>query len=691
MPSPDQLAIADSTDWPLCGEPAAALIRSLSNGHRVAEALADQIEDRTVTVASDIDESVFFTTETGQETLVDRYDLEHTLDLAAKATYIELDRYWVNEPYAFVSIFYASRENERKYIVVEPYLTPVERHVRDFLEHRLRTALTTEEDQPIAQASRSRRRAHLERTARSLLRRYGLLEAESTRTGLLGTIRSVVGGLEADTTTGTHGRRPEPAALDEERPALSPIEVDRVLYYLIRDFVGYDRIDPIKRDVAVEDISCDGWGEPVFVYHADHEQLITNVSHGQAKLDDFVISLAQRSAEGISKRRPQVDASLPDGSRAQLTLGTEVTDGGTNYTIRQFTDIPFTPIDLVNWGTFTIEQLAYLWLCIEHGQSLLLAGGTASGKTTALNAISLFIPSDEKIVSIEDTREVELPQRNWIASVTRPGFTGADNAVDEFDLLQAALRQRPDYLVMGEVRGEEGRTLFQVMSTGHTTYTTFHAGSVDEVIKRFTTDPINVSKTMFSALDLIAIQAQTRVGGASVRRNKVLTEINHYDPGQDEINVQDVFRWRAGTDHIERRGPSRRLEAIRRDRGWSDDRLRIALRRRRAVLAYLVDRGLRSYADVAATIQGFMADRSWVLDELAADRLRETLPAMKDIETIDIDGEDATESLVPRPTPDDRVAAEARAILHTARGGVLDRNPSMTRQFGSAHPHTEQR
>jgi len=145
-----------------------------------------------------------------------------------------------------------------------------------------------------------------------------------------------------------------------------------------------------------------------------------------------------------------VDATLPDGSRAQLTLGREVSDHGTNYTIRQFNEIPFTPIDLINWKTFSLDEMAFLWLSIENHKSLIFAGGTASGKTTSLNAVSLFIPSNAKIVSIEDTREVELPQRNWIASVTRPSFSDDDKGdIDEFDLLEAALRQRPDYIVMG--------------------------------------------------------------------------------------------------------------------------------------------------------------------------------------------------------------------------------------------------
>lgn len=397
--------------------------------------------------------------------------------------------------------------------------------------------------------------------------------------------------------------------VDEDAKSLTEYQVEKLLYYLKRDFIGYERIDGIKHDVNVEDISCDGYDSPVFVYHADREQLITNVHHGEQDLDDFVVKLAQRSGKGISKRQPQVDATLPDGSRAQLTLGYEVSDHGTNYTIRQFKDVPFTPVDLINWHTFSLEEMAYIWLCIENNKSMLFAGGTASGKTTSLNAVSLFIPSKAKIVSIEDTRELEIPQRNWVASVTRPSFTGDEAGdIDEFKLLEAALRQRPEYIVMGEIRGEEGRTLFQVMSTGHTSLTTFHADNVGEVIKRFTTDPINVSKTMFTALDLVSIQTATRVQGQKVRRNKALTEINYYDAENDEINVQDVYQWQAETDDYLKLGTSNTLESIKFDRGWSQERLSEELFQRKVVLAYLVDRGLNTYTQAAATLQAFIND-----------------------------------------------------------------------------------
>jgi flagellar protein FlaI len=466
--------------------------------------------------------------------------------------------------------------------------------------------------------------------------------------------------------------RPEGAVLDEDAESLDEYQVEKLLYYLRRDFIGYERIDGIKHDINVEDISCDGYNSPVFVYHSDYEQIITNVYHGREELDDFVVKLAQRSGKGISKRSPQVDATLSDGSRAQLTLGDEVSDHGTNYTIRQFKDVPFTPIDLICWNTFSLDEMAFLWLCIENHKSLIFAGGTASGKTTSLNAVSLFIPSNAKIVSIEDTREVELPQRNWIASVTRPSFAedgGGD--VDEFALLEAALRQRPDYIVMGEIRGEEGRTLFQVMSTGHTTYTTFHADSVGEVLKRFTTEPINVSKTMFTALDLVSIQTSTRVEGSKVRRNKSLTEINHYDAENDEINVQDVYQWQAETDEYLKMGNSNTLEEIMFDRGWSFEKLNGELFKRQVVLAYLLDRGLNTYAEVAATFQAFINDQETILSLIAEDELRQSLEDLREMESVQINIEPEKEAMVPRPTPDRETTELAAAILERAEETLL--------------------
>jgi flagellar protein FlaI len=670
----------------------------LGAGGNAAADLADLVDERTVDVNPEVDEDAFFSTAEGRTTLTNRYDLEKAVPMPKKTHFREEERYWVNKPYAFVIVFRSRKENEAKYYVVQPYRTEIETDLTEFLTGKLRTSIKYA-DESIAGGDAAFREEVIVEEARALLDRYGLYENEGDERGIAD---ALVDRFGVDPTEGIAGRiaeslgyeppvespadppaisaRPEPAVLAEDARTLSAHQVEKLLYYLKRDFIGYERIDPIKYDINVEDISCDGYSSPVFVYHSEYEQIITNVYHDTDELDDFVVKLAQRSGKGISKRRPQVDATLPDGSRAQLTLGREVSDHGTNYTIRQFNDVPFTPIDLINWKTFSLDEMAFLWLSIENHKSLIFAGGTASGKTTSLNAVSLFIPSNAKIVSIEDTREVELPQRNWIASVTRPSFSDDDKGdIDEFDLLEAALRQRPDYIVMGEIRGEEGRTAFQVMSTGHTTYTTFHADSVGEVLKRFTTDPINVSKTMFTALDLVSIQTSTRVQGKKVRRNKSITEINHYDAENDEINVQDVFQWQAETDEFLQMGDSNTLEDIMFDRGWSRAMLDEELRKRRVVLAYLIDRGLNSYAQVAATFQAFINDPETVLALMANDELERSLEDLREMESVLINVDREKEKLVPRPKPDaagEREAAEildsAEDLFETYRGEVPD-------------------
>ncbi len=649
----------------------------VGSGGGAVDALSDVFERRTVRVDPDLDEDEFFSNDDGTTTVVTRYDLERAVPQEKKSHFREVDRYWVNKPYAFVVIFHSEKENEKKYYLIQPHLTPLEAELREFLVGKLKAAIKYSDDEIVMQDGEDARATVIETETHNLLERYDLYAdgARPDEGGFLDSLRERFGRgtVETDHEDGSPkelqgiAARPEPAVLEEGSKTLTEHQIEKLLYLLKRDFIGFERIDGIKHDINVEDISCDGYNSPVFVYHSEYEQIISNVYHGEQELDEFVVKLAQRSGKGISKRSPQVDATLPDGSRAQLTLGREVSDHGTNYTIRQFKDVPHTPIDLINWKTFSLEEMAFLWLSIENQKSLVFAGGTASGKTTSLNAVSLFIPSKAKIVSIEDTREVELPQRNWIASVTRPSFSDGDKGdVDEFDLLEAALRQRPEYIVMGEIRGEEGRTLFQVMSTGHTTLTTFHADSVGEVIKRFTTEPISVSKTMFTALDLVSIQTQTRIRDRKVRRNKSITEINHYDPENDEINVQDVFQWQAETDQFLRMGDSNTLDSIAFDRGWSRNRLDEEIFTRELVLAYLIHEGLNTYTQVAATLQAFINDEETILSLIATDDLERSLEDLREMESVEIDIDPEKEAMVPRPDPSEEMLEETANILEKA-------------------------
>jgi len=657
--------------------------RVLSEARARADVLADVVDERTVNVNRELDEDEFFSTVEGHTTIVNRYDLERTVPIEKKRHFEEVERYWVNKPYACVVVFHSQKENERKYYVVEPVLTEIEADLKDFLEKKLKTTIKYSEEGVSVNDDEGGRSAVIEREAEKLLHRYDIYDepvaAESDSGSLLDGLLGNGSEPDVEDVDVVSDRfdgiaaRPEPAVIESDPDTLTEYQVEKLLYLLKRDYIGYAKIDPIKHDINVEDISCDGYNSRVFVYHTEYENIITNVEHGEETLDDFVVKLAQRSGKGISKRQPQVDTTLPDGSRAQLTLGREVSDHGTNYTIRQFKDVPFTPIDLINWNTFSLDEMAFLWLCIENNKSMIFAGGTASGKTTSLNAVSLFIPSNTKIVSIEDTREVELPQRNWVASVTRPSF-GEDEIgdIDEFDLLEAALRQRPDYIVMGEVRGEEGRDLFQVMSTGHTGYSTFHADTVGEVIKRFTTDPINVSKTLFTALDLVSIQTQTRVQGNKARRNKTLTEINEYSPENDEINVRDVYQWQAESDEFLQMGSSSTLEEIKFDRGWDQDRLDEELFMRKVVLSYLIENGLKTYTEVAATLQAFINDPETIITLIANDTLERSLEDLREMESVQIEVDPAKEEMVPRPDPSPELLGEAREVLDNA-GPLFDR------------------
>ena len=698
------------------------------------EALDKFVEDNTVSVHQDLDEDDFFTTTDGYNTLVDRYDLEKAVSNDKKTHFVEEQRYWVNKPFVFIIIFHSTKENEKKYFAIEPYLNKEEQKINEFIEAKLPEKIKYSKEAGGDKTNPQRARV-LEKDYFNLLFRYDLIDhipfdreyrdeqeasMKSTLDNLVEKVSDLLNGdgknesggflslftgeKEAETLIDKIGvqeqitqqsgmdlehiftppedmpeldkrARPEVAVLNDKNVKLKDEQMLKILYYVKRNSVGYSVIDPIKHDINVEDISCDGYNSRVFVYHSDYEQIISNIWHGKEDLDNFIISLAQRSGKGISKREPQVDTTLPDGSRAQLTLGSEVSDHGTNYTIRQFKDVPFTPIDLINWKTFGLGQMAFLWLSIENHKSLIFAGGTASGKTTSLNAVSLFIPSNSKIVSIEDTREVELPQRNWVASVTRPSFTDEGGGeVDEFDLLEAALRQRPDYIVMGEIRGEEGRTLFQVMSTGHTTYTTFHADSVGEVLKRFTTEPINVSKTLFTALDLVSIQTQTRKDGRKVRRSKTITEINDYNAENDEINVKDVYEWNARDDTFNKTKNPGVLDTIKFDRGWDQTELDRQIHIREVVIAYLIVNRLNTYREVAATIQAFINDPNLVLSLVANDELESNLQDLREMESVVIDIDPEKEAMVPRPEPPEEVLEEAKMILEKShQSGELRR------------------
>ncbi|MDX1611840.1 MAG: type II/IV secretion system ATPase subunit, partial [Candidatus Thermoplasmatota archaeon] len=409
------------------------------------------------------------------------------------------------------------------------------------------------------------------------------------------------------------------------------IEVDdnartRLTYYTIRDFTGFGKLDVLMRDPMIEDISCDGAGIPIFLYHRKYESMESSVVFSpDQELDSFVIKLAQRSGKHISIADPLLDARLPDGSRLNATLSREVTAAGSTFTIRKFRDEPFTPPDLVRFGTQSPEMLAYFWMAMQHGASIIYAGGTASGKTTALNAIMLFIPPQMKIVSIEDTRELNLPHPNWIPGTTRAGFGSRDESgrrageIDMFELLKAALRQRPEYIAVGEVRGEEATVLFQAMATGHAAYGTMHADSVASVIHRLEGEPINIPRPLLEALDIVAIQMQTRIGGKRVRRTKELVEIVGLDPNTKELLTNEVFRWVPSEDEFDSSGISYVLERIQQENNLSKEELAEEMENRTLIIQWMVENGVRDYKAVAQVVQAYYNEPEETMARIQAD------------------------------------------------------------------------
>lgn len=476
----------------------------------------------------------------------------------------EVERYWVNKPFAYVSILEDEKRQQHSYHVNEPVLDTFEQHVRGDLIQTIRNRLMYRD----ITADRDTRRA--------------------------------VFDAELDTILSTHAATVETGS------------VQKLRYYLVRDFIDFGRLDPLMRDEAIEDISCDGTDVPVFIYHQSYRDLRTNISFGAEKLNSLVVRLAQWAGKHLSISDPLIDASLPDGSRIQLTLGGDVTSRGSNFTIRKFSDVPLTPVDLIRENTFSVEEMAYLWLCIENNRSLVFAGGTGAGKTTSLNAVSFFIPPESKVVSIEDTREIVLPHENWVQSLTRDAVAGRGD-IDTYRLLQTALRQRPEYLLVGEIRTDQrvALTFFQAISTGHTCYTTVHADTVDAVLSRLQNPPLSVPTQMLSELDIISIQKQVARGTERHRRNQTLAELR--TDVSDGVSPHPVFKRDATTDRHEQVGDSQVVQDIADLHGWTAKRVASELESRERVLAYLIDENITEYTEVAAVIHTFQRNPEYVM------------------------------------------------------------------------------
>ncbi|MFB6283682.1 MAG: type II/IV secretion system ATPase subunit [Halobacteria archaeon] len=501
------------------------------------------------------------------------------VEFSGREGFTEVERYWLDRPYSFVVIISNKDNDLLNYHVVEPELNDFEKRLLERIYSDVRNILISRG------LGRGDRDDFLMEGIGQLLPEYGV--------------------------------------------ELTAASFHKMYYYLRRSYIGYGKLEPIMSDEFVEDVSCDGYDIPLYVYHSKYRDIRTNIEFKEGELDSFVTRLAQHSGKHISVEKPIVSTTLKDGSRAELTLGREVARHGSNFTIRKFSEDPFTPIDLIKSGTFSLEQMAYLWLAIENDKSLIFAGGTASGKTTSMNAVSMFIPPRTKVVSIEDTPELELNHENWISSLTREG-AGVESDVTMYTLLRSALRHRPEYIIVGEVRGEEAMTLFQAMNTGHTTYSTLHADSVETVVNRLENPPINIPRSMLQALDIISVQVLTRQGDERVRRSKVMSEIAGLDPRTGDINSNELYSWEGTTDEIDKVGKSVVLNDIQEETGATDTEIKKELRNREQVLEYMIEEDIDGYRRFTSMVMDYYTKPEDILDQVGGELVESVMDSDED-------------------------------------------------------------
>ncbi|MFH1787519.1 MAG: type II/IV secretion system ATPase subunit [archaeon] len=468
-------------------------------------------------------------------------------------------RYCLIEPFAFVHIYWDPKIYEVIYEIEEPLLDEMEAHYKEELITIIRDMINTEHVV----------KGGMDNLLKYIDERFKFLAIEL--------------GIEISYET-----------------------YRKIYYYLCRDFIGFNETDPLLKDYFVEDIECNGLETPVYIVHRIYRNLKTNlVFKDLENLSGFVEKLAQRCGKYISYAQPILDGSLPDGSRVNATYTKDITSKGPTFTIRKFTSTPWTPIQLLTFNTLSVEMLAYFWMLIQYKMNILITGGTASGKTTLLNAVAFFIPPEARVVSIEDTRELNLPRDNWLPSVVRTA-TGIDRVgeIDLFTLLRSSFRQNPDYVIVGEVRGKEAFVLFQGMASGHSSISTMHADSVDTVIKRLETPPIELSPTLVNVLDCVGIMTHAVVNKQETRKLKEIVEIVNVT--SDGVAITNTpFIWNPSDDNFYFKKNSKIFEKIAKRNGMTMNELEDEFRKKVNLIYKLYENKIFKFEKVQEVISEY--------------------------------------------------------------------------------------
>lgn len=409
-------------------------------------------------------------------------------------------------------------------------------------------------------------------------------------------------------------------ANNSQNNTISNEYLDNLARKLFQDLVGYGEIDPLIRDDNLEEIMVIGIDKPVFVYHREYGMMKTNILFKDAgEVMNLIDSIARQINRRIDQESPILDGRLPDGSRVNATIP-PISADGPSMTIRKFKRDPLTIIDLINSKTISVELAAFFWLCFDglgvKSANAIISGGTSSGKTTTLNALSSFINPKERIITIEDTLELQIPHEHVIRMETRPPNVENRGELTMNDLVKNSLRQRPDRIIVGEVRGSEAITLFTALNTGHSGFGTLHSNDARETITRLTNAPMSVPNIMISAIDFIIMQNRIyRSDGVSFRRISEVAEVSGIEEGVIQLNK--IFEWDPQSDTIKNVGiTSKTLTEIANVSGNSLNRLYDEIKNREIVLQHMVDWNIRSIRDVSTVLEMYYLDSQKVLNRI---------------------------------------------------------------------------
>lgn len=409
-------------------------------------------------------------------------------------------------------------------------------------------------------------------------------------------------------------------ANNSQNNTISNEYLDNLARKLFQDLVGYGEIDPLIRDDNLEEIMVIGIDKPVFVYHREYGMMKTNILFKDAgEVMNLIDSIARQINRRIDQESPILDGRLPDGSRVNATLP-PISADGPSMTIRKFKRDPLTIIDLINSKTISVELAAFFWLCFDglgvKSANAIISGGTSSGKTTTLNALSSFINPKERIITIEDTLELQIPHEHVIRMETRPPNVENRGELTMNDLVKNSLRQRPDRIIVGEVRGSEAITLFTALNTGHSGFGTLHSNDARETITRLTNAPMSVPNIMISAIDFIIMQNRIyRSDGVSFRRISEVAEVSGIEEGVIQLNK--IFEWDPQSDTIKNVGiTSKTLTEIANVSGNSLNSLYDEIKNREIVLQHMVNQNIRSIRDVSTVLEMYYLDSQKVLNRI---------------------------------------------------------------------------